>query len=80
MWKIARFQFQQLNGQFSLSLHLISFLTKGTLDNVREVLAAIPENERTTKNLDLDNLPLERAVGLQWDTVKKKPFCPPLIQ
>ena len=38
------------------------------VSNVKEVLAAIPANERTIKNLDLDNFPIQRALGLQWDT------------
>ena len=35
---------------------------------VKQVLAAIPAKERTVKNLDLDKLPIERALGQQWDT------------
>ena len=38
------------------------------VSNVKEVLAAIPGNEKTIKNLDLDNFPIQRALGLQWDT------------
>ena len=56
------------------SLQLIELLKKGNfrltkfVSNVKEVLAAIPAEERTIKNLDLDKLPIERALGLQWDT------------
>ena len=38
------------------------------MSNVKQVLAAIPAKERTVKNLDLDKLPIERALGQQWDT------------
>ena len=56
------------------SLQLIQLLKKGNfhltkfVSNAMEVLAAIPAGERTIKNLDLDKLPIERALGLQWDT------------
>ena len=56
------------------SLQLIHLLKKGNfrltkfVSNAKEVLAAIPAEERTIKNLDLDKLPIERALGLQWDT------------
>ena len=33
-----------------------------------KVLKAIPAEERTVKSLDLDKLPLERTLGLYWDT------------
>lgn len=55
------------------SLQLIQLLRKGnfhltkSVSNVKEVLAAIPAEERTIKNLDLDKLPIKRALGLQWD-------------
>lgn len=38
------------------------------VSNSKEVLAAIPAEERTTKDLDLDRLPIERALGVQWHT------------
>ena len=56
------------------SLQLIQLLRKGTLhltkfvSNVKEVLSAITAEERTVKSLDLDKLPIERALRLQWDT------------
>ena len=56
------------------SLQVIQLLKKGNfrltkfVSNAKEVLAAIPAEERTIKNLDLDKLPIERALGLQWDT------------
>ena len=39
------------------------------MSNSRDVLAMIPEGERAkpTLNLDLDNLPVERTLGVQWD-------------
>lgn len=55
------------------SLQLIKLLRKGnfhltkSVSNVKEVLAAIPAEERTIKNLDLDKPPIKRALGLQWD-------------
>ena len=56
------------------SLQLIQLLQKGNflltkfVSNVKEVLSAIPAEERTVKSLDLDKLPIERPLGLQWDT------------
>lgn len=38
------------------------------VSNVKEVLSAITAEERTVKSLDLDKLPIERALRLQWDT------------
>ncbi|KAK3731976.1 hypothetical protein QZH41_003363 [Actinostola sp. cb2023] len=42
------------------------------MSNSREVLAAIPERERAkpTLDLDLDNLPIQRTLGVQWDVEK----------
>ncbi|KAK3706241.1 hypothetical protein QZH41_008628, partial [Actinostola sp. cb2023] len=42
------------------------------MSNSREVLAAIPEGERAkpTLDLDLDNLPIQRILGVQWDVEK----------
>ena len=44
--------------------HLTKFAS-----NRREVLAALPPQERTNPslNLDLDRLPMERALGIWWD-------------
>ena len=56
------------------SLQLIQLLQKGNfrltkfVSNVKEVLSAIPAEERTVKSLDLDKLPIERSLGLQLDT------------
>ena len=56
------------------SLQLMELLQRGNfrltkfVSNVKQVLAAIPAGERTVKNLDLDKLPIERALGQQWDT------------
>ena len=55
------------------SLELIRMLRKGNfrltkfISNDKDVLAAIPAEERTIKNLDLDKLPIERALGQQWN-------------
>ncbi|XP_022782764.1 uncharacterized protein LOC111323635 [Stylophora pistillata] len=57
-----------------VSLQLIQLLRKGNfrltkfVSNGKEVLSAIPAEGRTVKSLDLDKLPIERALGLQWDT------------
>ena len=37
------------------------------MSNDKDVLAAIPAEERTIKNLNLDKLPIERALGQQWN-------------
>ena len=55
------------------SLELIRMLRKGNfrltkfISNDKDLLAAIPAEERTIKNLDLDKLPIERALGQQWN-------------
>ena len=55
------------------ALNLVQLLRKGNfrltkfVSNKKKVLAAIPAEERTNKNLDLDKLPIERALGVQWD-------------
>ena len=36
--------------------------------NAKEVQAAIPADKITIKNIALDKLPIERALGLHWDT------------
>ena len=42
------------------------------MSNSREVLSEIPDRERArpTLDLDLENLPLERTLGVQWDVEK----------
>ena len=56
------------------SLQLMELLQRGNfrltkfVSNVKQVLVPIPGKERTVKNLDLDKLPIERALGQQWDT------------
>jgi len=58
----------------SLAHELMALLEKGGFrltkwtSNSREVLASIPEDERAqpTVNLDLDELPIERALGVLW--------------
>ena len=55
-------------------LQLMQLLKKGNFrltkfpSNSKEVLATIPAKEGTVKNLDLDKFPIERALGLQWNT------------
>ena len=55
------------------SLELMRMLRKGNfrltkfISNDKDVLAAIPAEGRTIINLDLDKLPLERALGQQWN-------------
>ena len=42
------------------------------MSNSRDVLSVIPEEERARPNLalDLDDLPVERTLGVQWDVEK----------
>ena len=55
------------------ALRLIQLLRKGNfrltkfISNDKDVLASISAEERTVKNLDQDKLPVERALGLQWN-------------
>ena len=60
-------------------------LTKST-SNSREVLSKIPDADRAkpTLDLDLENLPVERTLGVQWDVEKdtflfkvREPHKPP---
>ena len=58
------------------------FLLTKWISNSRHVLAAIPEEQRVkeVKDLDHDQLPVERVLGVQWcvqsDTFKFKiTFC-----
>ena len=54
-------------------LELMRMLRKGNfhltkfISNDKGVLAAIPAEERTIKNFHLDKLPIERALGQQWN-------------
>ncbi|XP_068696914.1 uncharacterized protein [Montipora foliosa] len=56
------------------SLQLMQLLKRGNfrltkfISNCLKVLKATPAEERTVKSLDLDKLPLERTLGLHWDT------------
>ncbi|XP_068716398.1 uncharacterized protein [Montipora foliosa] len=56
------------------SLQLMQMLRRGNfrltkfISNYLKVLKAVPAEERTVKSLDLDKLPLERTLGLHWDT------------
>ena len=62
----------------SLAHELMALLEKGGFrltkwaSNSREVLASIPEDKRArpTVNLDLDELPIERALGVLWNVEK----------
>ena len=55
------------------SLELMRMIRKGNfrltkfISNDKDVLAAIPAEERTINTLDLDKLPIERALGQQWN-------------
>ena len=55
------------------STQLMSLLKRGNfrltkfVSSNKQVLASIPAEERTVKDLDLDNLPTERALGLHWN-------------
>ena len=55
------------------SSELMRMLRKGNfrltkfISNDKDLLAAIPAEERTIKNLDLDKLLIERALGQQWN-------------
>ena len=55
------------------ALQLITLLRKGNfrltkfMSTSKEVLSKIPTEDRTVKDLDLDDLPIERALGIQWD-------------
>ena len=59
----------------SLAHELMALLEKGGFrltkwaSNSREVLASIPEDKRArpTVNLDLDELPIERVLGVLWN-------------
>ncbi|KAK3730780.1 hypothetical protein QZH41_000800 [Actinostola sp. cb2023] len=57
----------------NLSLQLMQLLKKGNFrltkfaSSDKHVLSSIPAEERTIKDLDLDKLPVERALGVQWD-------------
>lgn len=50
-------------------LSLGGFRLTKWLSNSKEVLKAIPESERAgcVRNLDLEHLPIERALGIQWN-------------
>lgn len=65
-----------------LACNLIAMLKEGSfhltkfLSNRREVLSAIPSQERAnpTLNLELDRLPINRTLGLHWDA-ERDTFC-----
>ena len=65
-----------------LALNLIAMLKEGGfhltkfLSNRREVLSALPSQERAnpTLNLELDRLPINRTLGLHWDA-ERDIFC-----
>ena len=56
------------------SLQLIQLLKRGNfrltkfISNYLKVFKGTPAEERTVKSRDLDKLPLERTLGLHWDT------------
>lgn len=59
----------QLVNELRKLLALGGFRLTKWLSNSKEVLLAIPESERSksVKNLDLEHLPIERALGVEWD-------------
>ena len=65
-----------------LAFNLIAMLKEGGfhltkfLSNRREVLSALPSQERAnpTLNLELDRLPINRTLGLHWDA-ERDIFC-----
>ena len=59
----------QLVNELRKLLALGGFRLTNWLSNSKEVLLAIPESERSksVKNLDLEHLPIECALGVEWD-------------
>lgn len=66
---------KSVNTAIKLITEVVEILSRGGfritkwMSNSREVLAAIPQQERAkpTLDLDLDELPVERALGVLWD-------------
>ena len=64
------------NRAVELARDLMNLLKKGNFrltkfsSNDIEVLSSIPAEERIVKNLDLDDFPTERALGVQWNVQK----------
>ena len=63
------------------SIELMRMLERGNfrltkfVSNVRDVLATIPVEERTIKNLDLDKLPIQRALQKKSGHALKLILC-----
>ena len=62
----------QLVDQLPALLRRGGFRLTKWLSNRREVLASVPKSDRAPSvkslNLDLEKLPIDRALGMQWDT------------
>ena len=75
-----------LAGEVTCLLSEAGFRLTKWMSNSREVLSKIPEADRakSTLDLDLENLPVERTLGVQWDVEKdaflfkvREPHQPP---
>ena len=75
-----------LAGEVTCLLSKAGFRLTKWMSNSREVLSKIPEADRAkpTLDLDLENLPVERTLGVQWDVEKdaflfkvREPHQPP---
>ena len=66
----------QLVDQLLALLRRRGFRLTKWLSNRREVLASVPKSDRAPSvkslNLDLEKLPIDRALGMQWDTEQDK--------
>ena len=73
---------QTIDQATALAVKLTAMLNKGGfhltkfMSNQREVLSALPTQERAdpTLNLELDQLPVNRTLGLHWDA-ERDVFC-----
>ena len=64
----------RLAGQLRELLSRGGFKLTKWLSNSRKVIESVPESERAAlvKNLDFDQLPVERALGVQWNVSSDK--------
>ena len=64
----------RLTGQLRELLSRGGFKLTKWLSNSRKVIESVPESERAAlvKNLDFDQLPVERALGVQWNLSSDK--------
>ena len=63
---------RSLANEVTSLLAVAGFRLTKWISNSRDVLSVIPEEQRARPNLDLDldNLPVERTLGVQWDVDK----------